>query len=309
MLRKLVLSAILAFSAPLVFANEKLTVMLDWFVNPDQAPLIIGVQEGFFSKEGLDVSLIEPSDTSIAPRMAAAKKVDLAFDNAPNFLLQLQAGLPLIKVSTEIDTPLNNLLVRKDSGIKTLADLKGKTIGYSVPGFDDTIMGAMLKSDGLTLKDVNMVNVNWALVQSLMSKKVDAVIGAYRIFENIELEQKGVEPLAFYFEEHGVPTYDEMILVANKDLQHDPRFAKFNQAMAEATVWMLNHPDDAWKSFLSYKDGLDTPLNKASWAAVLPRFSADPGAINRERYQTLAKFMADNGLLKAIPEITFYSQD
>lgn len=304
--RAIALLVLLVFLSPFALAADKLTVMLDWFINPDQAPLIIAIEKGFFAAHNLEVTLIEPSDTSVAPRLAAAGKVDLAVDSQPQLYLQRQEGLPLIKVSTLIDTPLNNLLARKDSGLAHLADFKGKVIGYSVPGFDTVILAAMLKSEGLSLDDVITVNVNWAITSSLLSKQVDGVIGAYRIFENIELQQKGVEVQAFYPEDYGIPLYDEMILVANESMQGDPRLARFNLALADATAWLLNHPEDAWQVFLGYKTGLDDALNRAAWQACLPRFSAAPGGHDELRYQRFAEFLSEQGLLPAPLTIPVY---
>lgn len=304
--RSLFFGAVFALTAISGVAADKLTVMLDWFVNPDQAPLVIAIQKGFFQAEHLEVTLIEPSDTSIAPKMAATGKVDLAFDSQPQLYLRLQEGLPLMKVATVIDTPLNTLLLRADSEIKTLAGLEGKSIGYSVPGYDSVILSSMLKNAGLAPDTVKTVNVNWAITASLLSRKVDAVIGAYRIFENIELALKGVEPFAFYPEEHGIPPYDEMILVANEKLQGDPRLARFNQALEAATVWLLNHPDAAWKAFSGYKEGLDNRLNRLAWEACLPRFAASPAAVDPLRYRRFGAFMVGNGLLEKAVEIPFY---
>ncbi len=304
--RSFLLGAAFALTAACGVTADKVTVMLDWFINPDQAPLVIAIQKGFFQAENLNVTLIEPTDTSVAPKMAAAGKVDLAFDSQPQLYLQRQEGLPLMKVATVIDTPLNNLLLRADSGVETLDDLEGKTIGYSVPGFDSVILASMLQSAGLDLDQVKTVNVNWAITASLLAKKVDAVIGAYRVFENLELNLQGVEALAFYPEEHGIPPYDEMILVANEKLQGDPRLARFNRALEAATVWLLNHPQAAWKAFSEYKQDLDNPLNRAAWDACLPRFSAAPGALDPLRYRRFARFMLEKGLLEKAQSIPFY---
>lgn len=288
------------------YAADKLSVMLDWFVNPDQAPLIIAQQKGYFTEQNLEVDIIEPSDTSIAPKMAAAEKVDLAFDSQPQLTVQLSEGLPLIKVSSIIDSPLNNLLARKDSGIKTLSDFKNKTIGYSVAGYDSVILAAMLKNAGLNLDDVKTVNINWAITQSLKSQQTDGVIGAYRIFENIELAQSGIEPIAFYPEQHGIPHYEEMILVANKNKSNDPRFKRFNLALEKAVKYIKEHPEDAWNSFINYKSGLDDALNKASWQATIPLFANNPAKHDPAQYKKFSQFLKDNGLTKTLIDVPYY---
>ena len=95
-----------------------------------------------------------------------------------------------MRFGTLIETPLNCLIVLKDGPIKTLADLKGKKIGYSVAGLAGRLLDAILGSAGLSAKDVTLVNVNFNLVTALMSGQVDAAIDGYR---NVELIQLGLQ--------------------------------------------------------------------------------------------------------------------
>lgn len=120
----------------------------------------------------------------------AAGKADLAVDYQPQLQIQVAEDLPLTRVGTLVATPLNSLIVLEKSAIKSLADLKGKKIGYSVSGFEDSLLKAMLGSANLTDKDIEMVNVNWSLSPSLISGQVDAVIGGFR---NFELNQMKLE--------------------------------------------------------------------------------------------------------------------
>ena len=109
-----------------VFAADKMTVLLDWFVNPDHAPIIVAREKGFFADQGLGVEGIAPADPSDPPKLVAAGKADLAISYQPQIHLQVAAGLPLIRVGTLVSTPLNCLLVLKDGPIRKFSDLKGK---------------------------------------------------------------------------------------------------------------------------------------------------------------------------------------
>lgn len=198
-------------------AKEKITVLLDWFINPDHAPLIIAKERGFFDKAGLDVELIAPSDPSMPPKLVAAGKADLAVSYQPQLHIQVDQGLPLTRIATLVSTPLNSLVVLKDGPISSIKDLKGKKIGFSVGGFEDALLSAMLSKHGLQLSDVTLINVNFSLSPSIVSGKVDAVIGAFRNFELNQMDIINKPGLAFYPEENGVPAYDELIIVAHKD--------------------------------------------------------------------------------------------
>ena len=164
-------------------AEMKMTVLLDWFINPDHAPLIVAKEKGYFKEQGLDVTFIAPSNPNDPPKIVAAGKADIAVSYQHQHQMQVDQGLPLVRIATIVATPLNALVVLADSDIRTIADLKGKTIGYSVGGFETVLLKVMLAKAGLQLSDVTLVNVNFSLSPSLFAGKTDAVIGAFRNFE------------------------------------------------------------------------------------------------------------------------------
>lgn len=295
--------AALAMSLPKAQASAsvsgKLTVALDWFANPNHAPLFVAQESGGFSKRGLEVTLVEPADPNDPPKLAAAGKADIAVSYQPQLILQTHQGLNLRRIGALIPTPLNMLLALGGGAINSIADLKGKTIGNSVGGFEDALLSAMLAQHGLTLSDVKIVNVNFALAQSLMSGTVDAVIGAYRNYEINILQEAGKTPLPFYVEEHGVPAYDELIFVANPDIVNRDAASAFLDAVEEGVSFTINHPDEAFAHFVKGRPQLDDALNRKAFAQTLSRFAHAPAAYDEKRYARFAGFMQKAGLIEA----------
>ena len=295
------------FAASPVMAQDKLTVLLDWFVNPDHAPLIVAQEKGFFKAAGLEVELIAPADPSLPPKLVAAGKADLAVSYQPQLHVQVGQGLPLIRIGTLVSTPLNSLVVLRDGPIKKIADLKGKKVGFSVGGFEDALLQTMLVKHGLTLKDVELINVNFSLSPALVAGKVDAVIGAFRNFELNQMDIIKRPGRAFFPEEEGVPAYDELIVVAKKDKAHDPRYRRFLDAVENAVTFLINHPDDAWKLFIKNNKKLDNELNRRAWRDTLPRFALRPAAFDKVRYQRFAAFLKKQGLIKKVLPVSDYA--
>jgi putative hydroxymethylpyrimidine transport system substrate-binding protein len=297
--RKLIPAALaLALAAAPATAADKMTVLLDWFVNPDHGPLIVAREKGYFAAEGLEVNLIAPADPNDPPKLVAAGKADLAVSYQPQLHLQVAEGLPLVRVGTLVATPLNALVVLKDGPVKAIADLKGRKVGFSVGGFEDALLGVMLEKHGLALTDVELVNVNFSLSPSLIAGQVDAVIGAFRNFELNQMDIVDRPGLAFYPEEEGVPAYDELILVANKANVASPLIPRFLAAVERATQYMINHPDEAWDVFKATSKDLDDELNKRAWRDTLPRFALSPAALDHGRYARFAAFLKDRGMIK-----------
>ncbi len=288
-------------------AADKLSVVLDWFVNPDHATLIVARDKGFFAREGLDVELIAPADPSAPPRLVAAGQADVAITYQPELHLSVKEGLPLVRFATLIETPLNTVMALEDGPVKSLGDLRAKKIGYSVSGFEDAVLGAMLGSAGLKIGDVQLINVNFALTSALVSGQVDAVVGGYRNFEATELELAGKKARVFFAEENGVPAYDELILVAKTDKIADARLPRLVHALETATLWATNHPAEAWEVLKKADSKLDDELNRRAFFDTLPRFAKRPGALDVGRTERFAAFLKERGLIDTIPALETYA--
>ena len=292
----LTLAASLLTALP-AMAQDQMTVVLDWFVNPNHGPIIVAQEQGYFAEENLEVEVIAPADPSAPPKMAAAGKADLAISYQPQLHLQVAEGLPLKRVGTLVASPLNCLLVLEDGPVETVADLKGGKVGFSVAGVEEALLSALLTDAGLTMDDIELINVNWSLSPSLMSGQVDAVIGAYRNFELNQMELEEVEGRCMYLEEMGVPSYDELIYVANPETADMDQIARFLRATEKATQYIVNHPQESWEVFSGTSTDLQDELNEMAWEDTIPRFALRPAALDHGRYKNFSAFLAEAGLI------------
>jgi putative hydroxymethylpyrimidine transport system substrate-binding protein len=229
--------------------------------------------------------------------MVAARQAELAISYQPQLHLQVHQGLPLIRVGTLVATPLNCLLVLADGPIKSIADLKGKKVGFSVAGVEEALLTAILRPHGLDFDDIELVNVNWSLSPSLMSKQVDAVIGAFRNFELNQMDIENIPGRCFYLEEEGLPAYDELIYVAHPDMKDDDRIRRFLAATEKATQYIVNHPQKSWEIFSGTAKELQDELNRRAWRDTLPRFALRPAAMDAGRYMRMEAFLLEAGLI------------
>ena len=209
---KLFIATMLCLLSGITFAashpkSDKLTVILDWYTNPDHAPLVIAQQQGYFKEQGLDVALINPSDPNDPPKLVAAGKADIGITYEPEFMMQVDQGLPLISIGTLIDKPLNCLVMLKEGNIKSITALKGKKIATTSSGLSNILLKRMLELNGLSEKDVELVNVRYNLTQALLSHKVDAVNGMNRNIEVPAMEANDQHVTTFLPEDYGIPNY------------------------------------------------------------------------------------------------------
>ena len=140
-----------AAPAPLVF-------MLDWFPNPDHVPLFAAQQEGWFTQEGLRVTLQIPANTDDPLKLAAAGRVDVAVNYEPNVIIARAQGLPVRSIGVLVGQPLITVMFLKSSGIRSPRDLVGRRVGFAVTGFADAMVDpfeyfVLRDRDGLLKKE------------------------------------------------------------------------------------------------------------------------------------------------------------
>ena len=287
-------------------ANEKLTLVLDWYINPDHAPIMVAEQIGAFKAQGLDVKIVPPSDPALPPRLVAAGQADLAITYQPQVHFFADEGLPLVRVGTLINSPLNTIIAL-DKRIKTPADLKGKKVGYSVSGIEQATLATMAQHAHIDPQSIKLINVNFQLTSALLAGQVDAVIGGYRNIEALELKLQGKDPQVMNVEDFGVPAYDELVIVANRDEIHAAKIKKFLVALQEGVAYLRAHPQETWQAFAAAHPELNTELNQQAWQQTVPLFADHPAALDKARYEAYEQFLYNNKLVKKITPLTHYA--
>ena len=165
-------------------------------------------------------------------------------------------------------------------------------------GVEEVILSTILKKYNIKIDDVQLVNVNFSLSPALMSKQVDAVIGAYRNFELNQMDLENVPGKCFYIEEEGVPPYDELIYVANPNIMNRDMIKRFIKATEIATQFIINNPTESWEIFSSTSKELSDDLNKLAWFDTIRRFALRPSAFNSGRYLDFQNFLFEANLIK-----------
>lgn len=290
-------------------AGTPFSVMLDWFVNPDHGPIIVAKQRGYFKEAGLDVEIIAPADPSDPPKMAAAGEIDLGVSYQPQLYLQHKEGLPVVRVGSLIDSPLYCIMVDAEGPVKSLADLKGGRVGFSVPGIEEALMHRMLRTNGVEPDEVEQVNVNFALTSALAAGKVDAVGGAFRNFELHQMAMVGRKGKCFFPEENGVPVYEELIYETAADRTDFSAIKAFFKATARAAAEIAKDPEGTWEEFKSYAAELDDQLNHDAWFDTYPKFSMKPMALDKARYEAFGAYLNEIGMIATNPSIDDITRD
>ncbi len=310
---KCVLIAMLAVAITAVqsLATRDVRVMLDFFPNPNHVPLYVADQKGYFTDEGISITLIPPSAASDPAKLCAARAVDLALTPQMNLLIAQGAGLPLIAVGALIDGALGGLLALADRGITSLDDLAGATIGYSLAPLEPILWRTMLASAGVDPEEVRLFYVRMNTRAALLTGRVDA-IGAFRNFEVLSVELEGYEVLFFPQEDYGVPVPYELVIIAHPAfVDEEPDVIRgFLHALSRGIAFTLERPEEAFALFTQRIPEHGEELGWRSLNATLPLYAVGARHDNPQRWEHMQRYLIEHELVPAtLPLDDLYTTD
>ncbi len=290
--------------------RESVRVMLDFFPNADHAGLYAAQGTGAFRKAGLDVSLQAPSDPSAPLKLLAAGKVDLAISYEPELLLARDKGQQLVAVGALVQKPLTSVMSIGRRAISDPKQLAGKTVGTAGIPYQSAYLKAILGQAGVDPARVKEVNVGFNLVPAMLSGRVDATLGAFWNYEGVQLAQQRKRPKIIRMEKAGVPTYNELVIVARQDeldTEGGAKVRRFLRALAQGMKALKQDPATGIDPLLRANRDLDRRLQEASVKATMPDFfpcdTYKPfGYMAPGEWAAYGDWMARNRLLRNPPD-------
>jgi NitT/TauT family transport system substrate-binding protein len=238
-------------------AADKLTLQLKWVTQGQFAGYYVAKDKGFYEAAGLDVT-IKPGGPDIAPpQIIAGGGADVIVEWMPAALAAREKGVPLVNIAQPFKRSGMMLTCRKETGIKSPADLKGKTLGVWFYGNEYPFMAWMsklgYKTDG-SADGVKVVKQGFN-VDPLIQKQA-ACISTMTYNEYWQVIDAGIKAddlVTFKYADQGVATLEDGLYALEPKLA-DPKFvaklAKFVEASMKGWEWARANPEAAAKIVL-----------------------------------------------------------
>jgi len=285
-------------------STEPLDLMLDYFPNADHAGIYNAIGGGRFREVGLKVTARTPSDPSAPLKLLASGRADLAISYEPELLLARDKGAKLVSIGALVQTPLTSIISIGKKAIREPGELEGKKVGTAGIPYQDAYLKTIIGEAGIDPGRVKSIDVGFGLVPAMLTKKVDATLGAFWNIEGVELQRRRKDPRILRMDDIGVPTYNELIVVAREEdvRRRGPVLRRFMRALALGHQALRTDVDGAVDELVEANPDLDRKLQSAQVKATLPVFFPrdedkpfgyqDPAAWRR-----YTQWMLDNDLL------------
>ncbi|MCW2996374.1 MAG: transporter substrate-binding protein [Conexibacter sp.] len=291
---------------------ERVDLVLDYLPNADHAPIYAAQATGAFKAEGLDVRIRTPSDPAAPLKLVAAGQADIAISYEPELLLARDKGARLAAIGALVQKPLTSI-ISLGGKVKAPKDLKGKKVGTAGIPYQSAYLKTIAKANGVDPAQVHEINVGFNLIPSMLSKKVDATLGAFWNIEGVQLQRQHKRPTIIRMDQVGVPTYQELVFVADTDRLQEKGVGdvmrRFLQAVSRGAKAVKADPNVGADALVKADSSLDRATQLAQVKATLPVFFPDDAAfpfgyMNADEWKAYGQWMVDNGLVKRLPTPT-----
>ena len=293
---------------------RELTVVLDWYPNALHAFLYQAEQAGYFAEEGLTVNIQPPAGVNDAMSMVAAGKADIGLYYQQDVIqARVEQGVPVKSIAAVVQAPLNIILSLKEKDITEPADLAGKTVGYAGTELSEALVHSIMQKSGQDLNSVELIDVGFDLMSSMVTGNVDATIGCLVNHEVPQMEKEGFEVNYFFPDDFGVPQYYEGIFLANDDMiENEPEvLAGFLRGCQKGFEDFKNDTDAVLQVLLDNQDESNFPLDpdveKQSCQTLLPLMeTADAPFLSQSKscWQENIDWMYNEGLISTKPDVS-----
>jgi putative hydroxymethylpyrimidine transport system substrate-binding protein len=260
-------------------APKGATLVLDFVPNAVHTGIYAALATGLYRDAGVDLKVQAPGESTDAPKLLGAGKVEFAILDIHDLGIAREKGIPLVGVMPIVQRPLAAVIARGDGPVRSPRDLEGERVGVSGLPSDEAVVDSEVEADGGDPGKVDEVTIGFTAVPSLAAGKVEAATGFWNA-EAVALREKGVPIRVFKVNRFGAPPYPELVLCTSEALlKSDPDLV---DAVVSATrrgyELTEESPEEALGDLLAANKslGLDRAEQKAQLDVLLPALHPKP---------------------------------
>jgi NitT/TauT family transport system substrate-binding protein len=237
-------------------AADEVTLRTNWLFYGSHSIFLLGIDKGFYEKEGIDLTVKQGNGSSNAVRLVANGDSDFAYGSAVTMLNLAAQGAPVIAVATIDAQGTDAVLVNPDSGIKTFKDLQGQKVLTTAGAGVNTLFPVAAQNNGLDPSKVQLTNVaESALVSSYLQGLAPAMLGGMDD-KPAEIKANGGKPPVIL--NYGVPQPGYAIVAHKEMVEQNPDLVRrFVKATLEAVKAAQTNPDESIQALINWSGSVE----------------------------------------------------
>jgi putative hydroxymethylpyrimidine transport system substrate-binding protein len=252
-------------------APKGATLVLDFVPNAVHSGIYAALSGGFYEDEGVALKVQPPGESTDAPKLLGAGKVEFAILDVHDLGIARERGIDLVGVAPLVQRPLAAVLARGDGPVRGPREMEGHRVGVTGLPSDEAVVDSEVEADGGDPAQVERVTIGFNAVASLAAGRVDAATGFWNA-EGVALRSQGVPIRVFKVDQFGAPPYPELILTTSREtLEDDPGLVDSVVAATERGYESTEQrPDAALDALLAANPELDRAEQQAQLDVLLP---------------------------------------
>jgi putative hydroxymethylpyrimidine transport system substrate-binding protein len=286
-------------------SNEatRATLVLDFQPNAVHTGIYAALERRYYSGQGIELAVREPSASTDAPKLLAAGRAQFAILDIHDLGLAREKGIDVVGITPLVERPLASVLAR--GAIGRPRDLEGRRVGVTGLPSDDAVLDSVVSSDGGDPARVDRVTIGFNAVSALAAGNVDAATAFWNA-EGVVLRRTGVPIREFRVDDYGAPAYPELVMATSRELiGSDPDLVR---GMVSATVHGYETVNDDPSAGLDDLLASVTDLDRSEQQAELDALTAahafsPPGRLDEAILREWALWDAEHGILTRPPDI------
>ncbi len=282
--------------------KQKITILLDWFPNTNHTGLYVAKEKGYFAKENLEVSILQPGEGE-NNQIVAAGKADFGISSQESVIQARVAGIPLVSIAAIIQHNTSAFASLEKNNIKTVKDFENKRYGGWGSPIEETVIKAVMNEVGADYSKVKNITIGETDFFKTIGRDSDFQWIFYG-WDGVEAKRRGIKLNTIMLKNlNPILDYYTPIIVTNENHVKNQKklVSKFMKAVVQGYEFSINNPSEASQILIKSAPELNPELVKQSQVYLSQEYQSDAkkwGIQREEVWKRYAKWMSDQKLIK-----------
>jgi len=294
--------ALVILSGP-AWALDKVTLRLDWVFGSEHAPIFLARDKGFFRDEGIDVEILAGEGSTVTVKLVGNGNADFGYAAADQAMMAYAKGLPVVASAVILQKNPVAVIFPQASGIKTLQDLYGKTLGVPTLSVAEKQWRYVEKVNHIDDSKIHQVSLGTGIATMIEAKKVDAAV-AFFFNDGLKVVSDGTPMGWILLSDVGLPIYSTSLIVSEDTINKNPDLVhRFTRAFVKGWIYSLSHQDEALQTFLKDNPTVDPKYSALKFPEVL-KLTQTPdtekngiGYSTQDKWDAMQKALLEMGIM------------